>query len=240
MIINEEAARLLGFRSPAEAVGKKIEASIGTVSSSTIVGVIEDYHQQSLKKGLLPIIHYYVDDPNFFGIKVSTDNMSQTLAEIRKLWESQYAGYPFEYHFLDQLYNEQYKADQQFGETVRAFSFFILLITCMGILGLTAYNITRRTKEIGIRKVLGASVSGIVALLTRDFLRLVLLAVVIASPLAWFLMHNWLQDFAYRITIQWWMFALPGLLAVVLALLTISFQSAKAALMNPVKSLRSE
>ncbi|MBO9151778.1 ABC transporter permease [Chitinophaga sp. GCM10012297] len=240
VLINEEAARLLGFKSPAEAIGRKINGRSFGVPEAAIAGVIKNYNQQSLKNAVPPIIHHYIDEPNFFGVKLATGDVSATLAQVKKVWEKQYPGYAFNYHFMNDMFDEQYKADQQFEKIARVFSIFILLITCMGVLGLTAYNIARRTREIGIRKVLGASVTGIVTLLSKDFIRLVFISAIIASPLAWLAMHRWLQDFAYRIELKWWMFALPGLAALSVALFTIGFQSVKAALTNPVKSLRSE
>lgn len=240
VIVNEEAARLLGFGSPADAIGQKLNTQPLGIPESTIIGVVKNYNQQSLKNLVPPIIHHYVEQPNFFGVKLSTTDVSATLKQVKEVWDGRYPGFLFNYHFMNEMFDAQYKADRQFEKISRVFSFFILLITCMGILGLTAYNIARRTREIGIRKVLGASVAGIVAMLSKDLVRLALISVLIASPLAWLLMSRWLQGFAYRIELHWWMFALPGLAAAAVALLTVGAQSMKAALMNPVRSLRSE
>ncbi|MCY7359295.1 MAG: ABC transporter permease, partial [Rudanella sp.] len=149
-------------------------------------------------------------------------------------------GQPFNYSFLDDDFDRMYRSEQRVGTIALIFALLAILISCLGLFGLAAFMAEQRTKEIGVRKVLGASVVSIVTLLSKDFLKLVLIAIVIASPIAWWAMHRWLQDFAYKIDIEWWVFALAGLLAVGIALLTVSFQSIKAALMNPVKSLRSE
>lgn len=241
MILSREAVRLFGFSSPEDAIGKRLTLSWTSLGYSTIIGVVEDYHQQSLKSAILPMIHWYrTNAGTFYAAKLNTTDIKQTLAKMQLLWQEQYPEYPFEYHFFNELFDEQYKADQQFGKIVQIFSIFTLFITCLGILGLTAYNITKRSKEIGIRKVLGASVGSIVNLLSRDFVKLVAIAIFIATPVTWYVMNRWLQDYAYRIQIQWWMFAVAGLLTMGIALLTLSIQSIKAAMANPVKSLKSE
>ncbi|SEW52972.1 ABC transporter permease [Chitinophaga arvensicola] len=241
LIMNREACRMLGFKSPEDAIGKKLSLSLSNLGYTTIKGVVEDYHQQSLKGALLPMIHFYFPDRGkYFSIRLNTSDMDKTLASIGNYWQQQYPGYPFEYRFFDQLFDQQYKADQQFGRIVQIFSGFTLFITCLGILGLTAYNINKRRKEISIRKALGASVSHIVTLLSGDFIKLVLIAAVIATPLTWYVMNSWLQEYAYRIQIHWWMFAIAGMVTLCVALLTVGVQSVKAALANPVKALKSE
>lgn len=240
-VINKEAARLLGFSSPEAAIGGKLSMAFSREKKySTIVGVTEDYHQQSLKDAMRPMIHWYQESGLFYSIKVKTADMPATVAQIRRVWEQQHPGYPFEYRFLDDLYNQQYKGDQQFGKIVEIFSFFTLFITCLGILGLTAFSITKRTKEIGIRKVLGASAAHITGLLSKDFIYLILIATVISTPLTWVVMNHWLDNFAYRTTISGWIFCASGLLTLLIALITISFQTIRAALANPVQSLKSE
>ncbi|HWV66132.1 ABC transporter permease [Chitinophaga sp.] len=241
LIISKSASRLFGFTSPEDAIGKKITLTMTDEKYSIITGVIDDYHQQSLKGALLPMIHWYNDSNGaFYAIKLNTADIGSTIKKIAAAWKSQYPEYAFDYHFFDELYDQQYKAEMQFGKIVQLFSGFTLFITCLGILGLTAYSITKRSKEIGIRKVLGASVANIVNLLTRDFVKLVCIGIVIATPLTWYIMNRWLQDYAYRIQIQWWMFAVAGLIALFVALLTVGVQSVKAALANPAKSLKSE
>ncbi|MBO9728466.1 MAG: ABC transporter permease [Chitinophaga sp.] len=242
VILSREACRLFGFNTPEEAIGQKLSFSWNSPNHfSIIAGVVEDYHQQSLKTAILPMLHWYRGNGgSFFSAKLHTKDIGQTIAKMQALWQQQYPGYPFEYHFFDELYDEQYKADLQFGKIVQLFSWFTLFITCLGILGLTAYNITKRSKEISIRKVLGASVTSIVNLLSEDFVKLAAIALFIATPVTWYIMSQWLQEYAYRIQIQWWMFAVTGLIVVAIALLTVSIQSIKAALANPVKALKSE
>jgi putative ABC transport system permease protein len=240
-IISEEAARLIGFESPEAAIGEKITISTTPDTDySTVIGVFKDYHQQSLKRAILPMMHWYSDGGSYFSAKLKTKDIRASVDGVKRIWETQFPGYPFEYYFLDEMFDQQYKADRRFGQIVAVFSGFTLFITCLGLLGLTAYTVRRRTKEIGVRKILGASVADMVALLSKDFMKLVLIAVLIATPIAWYVMSRWLQSFAYRIELQWWIFALAGLLAVLVALATVSLQSVKAAMMNPVDSLRSE
>ncbi|NSL88366.1 FtsX-like permease family protein [Chitinophaga sp. Mgbs1] len=241
VIISREASRLLGFRTPETAVGQRISLTLSdSAKFSTIVGVTEDYHQLSMKESLLPMLHWYQQIGKYYVLKVSTAEMPATIAQIKSLWEQHFPGHTFEYQFMDQLFDQQYKADDQFGKVVKIFSALTLFITCLGILGLTAYNITRRTKEIGIRKVLGASVGSIVGLLSKDFVKLAMLAMIIATPLSWYIMQQWLQNFAYHMHIRWWMFAWSGLLTAGIAFVTACLQSVRAALMDPVKSLKTE
>ncbi|MEX2604620.1 MAG: ABC transporter permease [Gracilimonas sp.] len=234
MILSEEATRLLGFENPEAAVGERLNWG------STIVGVVKDYHQMSLKESILPMVHWYDESGSFFSIKLKTDDIRTTVSRVESLWSEQFPGYPFDYYFFDEYFNRQYQADQRFGTIVGVFSGFTLFITCLGLLGLTAYTVSRRTKEIGIRKILGATVFNMVSLLSKDFIKLVLIAILIATPTAWYIMSQWLQDFAYKIELQLWMFLIVGLIAVTIALFTVSFQSVRAAIMNPVESLRSE
>jgi putative ABC transport system permease protein len=177
---------------------------------------------------------------NPISIKVNPQNLPATVASIRKKYDEFFPGNLFDYYFLDEKFNEQYKNDQLFGKVFAIFSGFAIFIACLGLLGLSLFATTQRLKEIGVRKVLGASVSSIVTLLSKDFFRLILIAFIIASPVAWYIMHHWLNDFAYRIHISWWIFAVAGITAVIIALATVSFQAIKAAMANPVKSLRIE
>jgi putative ABC transport system permease protein len=174
------------------------------------------------------------------SIKVNPQNLSSTIASIRKKYDEFFPGNLFDYYFLDEKFNEQYSNDQLFGKVFSLFAGFAIFIACLGLLGLSLFATAQRTKEIGVRKVLGASVSNILVLLSRDFIKLVLIASIIAFPVAWWVMHKWLQDFAYRINIRWWIFFGAGLLAIIIALGTISFQAIRAAIANPVKSLRTE
>jgi putative ABC transport system permease protein len=179
---------------------------------------------------------------NRISIKISgnKDNVSAAIAHLEKTWKSYLPEVPFEYTFLDEKFEQLYQSEERQGTLFTVFSGIAIFIACLGLLGLSAFSISQRLKEIGIRKVLGASTSGIIRLLSLDFLKLVALAALIAFPIAWYAMHNWLHDFAYRISIQWWIFGIAGLLAAMVALATISFQALKAALANPIKSLRTE
>lgn len=241
MLINATAVTLLGFSSAQDAIGKQI---VTGDKKWDVIGVINDYHQKSLHYALEPItLIPTFGNYNPISIKVNSagsTNLASVIAQVKTKYAQFFPDNLFDYYFLDETYNQQYKTDQLFGKAFSIFSGFAVFIACLGLLGLSLFATTQRTKEIGVRKVLGASVSNIVLLLSRDFIGLVLIAFVIASPLAWFIMHQWLQDFAYRISISWWVFALAGLLAVMIAMVTISFQAIKAAMTNPAKSLRSE
>jgi putative ABC transport system permease protein len=175
-----------------------------------------------------------------YSIKIESVNVNSTIASIEKIWSSHFPADPFNYYFLDNLFDQQYKADQVFGKVFGLFAFLAILIACFGLLGLSAYNVLQRTKEIGIRKVLGASVQQVLFILSKDFLLLVVVSFIIATPVTWLIMYNWLQEFAYRISIGWWVFLVSGLLALLIALITVGTQALKAAVSNPVKSLRTE
>ncbi len=237
-ILNETASKLLGFKNAAAAIGEKIARNGDTL---TLIGVASDFHQLGLQKNIDPMILVLVPNrSNFYSLKVNEANMQQTIASLNQVWNKYFPKDPFDYFFLDESFGQQYKADVLFGKVFGVFAFLAVLIACFGLLGLSAYNVLQRTKEIGVRKVLGASISNIVMLVSKDFIKLVLIAFVIASPLTWIVMHNWLNDFAYRINISAWIFIVAGLLSLFIALITISFQAIKAAVANPVKSLRTE
>jgi len=238
IILNESAIKLLGFKSPQDAIGKSI---IRWKMTWEIIGVINDYHQKSLRYPVEPTMlfpAYSTGGP--ISVKVQPKDLPTTIAQIKKAYNAFFPGNLFDYSFLDDRFNAQYANDRLFGKVFAIFSAFAILIACLGLLGLSLFATAQRTKEIGVRKVLGASVTNIVALLSKDFIKLVSIAFVVASPVAWYVMHNWLQDFAYRINISWWIFFGAGLLAVLIALFTISFQAIRAAIANPVKSLRTE
>jgi len=238
IILNESATKLLGFATPQEAIGRTI---LNHNRKWDIVGVISDYHQKSLRYPVEPtmLIPAYSTNSDI-AIKVAAGNLPATIAAVQKIYNSFFPGNLFDYYFLDEKFNKQYANDQLFGKAFSIFAGFAILIACLGLLGLALFATAQRTKEIGVRKVLGASVGNIVALLSRDFILLVLIAFLIASPIAYFIMHEWLRDFAYRINIEWWVFALAGVLAVAVALGTIGTQAIRAAAMNPAKSLRTE
>jgi putative ABC transport system permease protein len=176
----------------------------------------------------------------YLSVKLKPGNIKASLGFIQKTWKQFETTYPCDYFFLDEQLNKFYKSDKRLLNVLSIFSVIAICIACMGLFGLSIYTTRQRTKEIGIRKVLGASVVGVTALLSKDFLKLVFLASIIAFPIAWLLMNKWLQDFAYRVKISWWVFILAGIIALLIALITISFQSIKAAIANPVKSLRTE
>ncbi|HOY03989.1 MAG TPA: ABC transporter permease, partial [Saprospiraceae bacterium] len=234
-IINETAAAQLGMADP---VGKRFKL---WQTEGTIIGVVKDYHFASLHETIKPAILFSA--PNRHGVicvKTTGAEASKAVASAEKQWKRFDPAYPFEFKFMDESFDKMYRTEQRATQLFRAFSVIALLISCLGLFGLSAFMAEQRTKEIGIRKVLGSSISGITALLARDFLKPVLLAFVIATPLAWYFMREWLSDFAYRTEIQWWIFAVVGLATVAVAFLTVCFQSIRAALANPVKSLRSE
>jgi len=177
---------------------------------------------------------------NLVSIKMAAANLGTTVKSIENNWNKAIPNRPFDYYFLDEFLYKQYSTEDNFGNLFLNFAVLAIFISCLGLLGLASYTTLQRTKEIGVRKVLGASVSGIVGLLSKDFLKLVVMAICIAIPIAWLVMHQWLQGFAYRITIGWWIFAAAGILAILVAVTIVSLQAMKAALMNPVKSLRME
>jgi putative ABC transport system permease protein len=237
-IINEQAVKLLGFTSPEDAIGKQFMIS---QKQWDIVGVISDYHQKSLRNPLEPTIFLPLyGNFNPFSVKIATNNMDETITLMKQKYQAFFPGNVFNYYFLDERFNQQYKDDTLFGKVFGLFSGLAIFIACLGLLGLSAFMARLHTKEIGIRKVLGASVNSIVTMLSTGFLKLVLVAIVVASPVAWWVMDTWLQDFAYRISIPWWTIPLTGLLTIFIAMVTISFQSIKAAIANPINSLRNE
>ncbi|MEP6948478.1 MAG: ABC transporter permease [Ginsengibacter sp.] len=238
ILLNENAARLLGFEDMGKAVNEKIVSGGDTIK---ILGIVANYHHQGLQKAIDPMIfRLALNNRGAYSIKIATENIQSTIAAVEKTWNKHFPADPFNYYFLDELFDEQYKADKQFGEVFGLFAFLAILIACFGLLGLSAFNVLQRTKEIGIRKVLGASVQNLLYILSKDFLKLVVISFVLAIPVTWWVMYNWLQDYAYRINISWWVFAIAGIVAFAIALVTISFQAIKAAITNPVKSLRTE
>jgi putative ABC transport system permease protein len=238
VVLNESAIKLLGFRQPTDALGKRLE-HYGR--ETEIVGVVTDHHQQSLHSLVEPIMFQNgVGQDGYFSIKISNKNLPETLAQVEELYRKFFNGASFEYFFLDNYFDQQYRTEHLLIPLIRTFSFFAIFISCLGLWGLVLHAFTRRTKEIGIRKVLGASLHQLVTLLSKDFLKLVLIAFVLATPVAYYVLHYWLQDFAYRIGISWGPFVLAGGTVLFIALLTVSIQAIKAAVANPVKALRSE
>ncbi|MGZ3777069.1 MAG: ABC transporter permease, partial [Mucilaginibacter sp.] len=237
-ILNDKALAQMGFKDSRDAIGKKISNGRDTL---TVIGVVQSFHHMSLQKPIDPqLITLRPNARNAYSIKLQTKDLQGTVAAVKASWNKYFPNDPFNYFFLDDEFNTQYQSDQHFGEMFTIFSLLAILIACFGLIGLSAYNILQRTKEVGIRKVLGASVRNVVFILSKDFLALVIISFVIATPVAWFIMHSWLQDYAFRIDISWWVFGIAGIMAFAIALSTLSFQAIKAALANPVKSLRSE
>jgi putative ABC transport system permease protein len=239
-LVNEALLRKMNIRDPQKILGRRMQYYLSPVSLP-IVGVVKDFHLRSLREEIAPC--FIASHSEFFvraGIRVSGHNPKQTVQRIRKIWEKISPDAVFEYEFLDEQLAQFYETENLIFRLVNTFAGIAILICGLGLYGLVSLVVVQRTKEIGVRKVLGASVASIVTLLSKDFLKLVIMAMIIASPIAGYAMHQWLQDFAYKITIEWWIFALAGGLAVLVALVTVSFQSIKAALANPVTSLRSE
>lgn len=244
-IINESLAKELLKDEPKltvqSLIGRRFGFS-GMDSTSTIVGVAKDFNFNSLHHKIETLCLFNQKDWGYseMSVRIKGKDAKQAIESIRSVWSKMSPESPFTYSFLDEHFAELYKADSQVSEIVGILAGLAIFVSCLGLFGLASYSAERRIKEIGVRKVMGASVAGIVALLSRDFVKLVLVSILIASPIAWWAVRRWLQDFAYRIDIDWWVFVLAGVLAIAVALLTISFQSIKAAMSNPVKSLRSE
>ncbi|HYJ65664.1 MAG TPA: ABC transporter permease [Parafilimonas sp.] len=238
VIFNQKGIEQLGFNKPEDAIGKKIDF---WGDQYTIEGVTENFHQQSLREAYEPLILRLIPDVNgSISIKTSATNAAQTIAGAKSEWDKIFQGNTFEYFFLDDHFDEQYKADQRFGQVFGLFTSLAILVACLGLFGLASFTTLQRTKEIGIRKVLGASVSNILNLLYREFALLLIIAFLVATPIAWISTSKWLQGYAFRIDLHWAFFVLPFLIIIVIALITVSFQSIKAAIANPVKSLRTE
>ena len=234
-IVNEEAARRIGLK---PLVGQELTFWDKT---GKIVGIMKDFHTQSLHAPIDPlIIRLKPEDTYTVLVRTEPGKTTEALASMEQLARKYNPAYPFKYDFADQEFERQYKSETVIGQLARYFAFLAIFISCLGLFGLSAFTAEQRTKEMGIRKVLGASVTSLVSLLSKEFLKLVALAFVIAAPIAWYAVNQWLRNFEYKIAVGWWTFAVAGGLALVIALLTVSFQSVKAALTNPVKSLRSE
>jgi putative ABC transport system permease protein len=241
VIINEAAVRLAGLTHP---IGAKFYTldDIRTRKLLTyhIVGVVKDFNFNSLREVVSPLAFFLQRDNSRIALRVSTDHVERLVAQAEDNWRKMGPGQPFSYSFMDDDFNSLYRSEQRMGGISLSFSLLAIFIACLGLFGLAAYAAEQRTREIGIRKVLGASVTGIIAMLSKDFLVLVLIAALIAFPLSWWAMYRWLQDYAYRINIGWEVFVLAGILAVGIALLSVGLQALRSALANPVKSLRSE
>ncbi|MBS1608876.1 MAG: ABC transporter permease, partial [Bacteroidetes bacterium] len=237
MIMNESAVKAFGFKDNNDAIGKRIirqNSDRGTNVPYTIVGVVKDFNFKSLHEAITPLL-MVLNPGSGLLIKTKTKDVAGLLATIKKRWQDFGPEDPIDYAFLDDLYNKTYEAEQKTGTILNIFAVLTILVACLGLFGLATYTAEQRSKEIGIRKVLGASVSQVTTMLSKEFVKLVLIACVIAFPLSYWAMHKWLQDFAYRINISWTVFVFAGLSALFIALCTVSFRAIKAALANPVK-----
>lgn len=241
LLINESAAKVFGWNA-ATAIGKniiRVNSDRGTNVAFHVVGVVKDFNFKSLHEPITPLFMNLQPEGGLI-FKIKTTDIAGLLATMKKQWQEFNPDEPFTYAFMDDLYNKTYAAEQKTGTILNIFAVLIIFVACLGLFGLATYTAEQRTKEIGIRKVLGASVTQVTQMLSKEFIKLVLIASLIAFPVAWWAMHKWLESFAYRIDISWWVFVLAGFAALFIALLTVSFQAIKAALMNPVKSLRTE
>lgn len=236
IVFNQAAIEVMGLDQP---IGEVITLGDGT--EMEIIGVVKDFNFQSLRIEVTPLFFHLVPNNGWRAyVRVESSNIASTISAIEDVYKSFNANYPFEYNFMDEQYAALYQNEMQIGELAKYFSIFAILISCLGLFGLSAFTAEQRSKEIGVRKVLGASVRSLVFLLSRDFSKLVLISIAISIPISWYVMRQWINDFAYSPGFEWWVFAAAGVCALVIAWLTVSWQSIKAALMNPVKSLKSE
>lgn len=244
-IINETTVRELGFKTPEQALGQTLMWNTwrdpDLVKTGQVVGVVKDFHYKSLYDKVEPtVLQIYPEAYSKVAVKMETADVANTIVHVKNVWDKFSPDYPIEYNFLDENFDQMYKAEDKLKSLLWIFTGITIFVSCLGLFGLAAYAAERRRKEIGIRKILGASVRAIVLLLSKDFLKMIVIALLIASPVAWYFMHQWLQDFAYRIDIGWWVFGVAGAAVIIVALLTVCFQALKAATANPVNNLRIE
>ncbi len=237
LVVNEAAVKEFGYSDPHQIIGKRFQQ---WGREGAIIGVVKDFNYLSLHQKVAPLTLRQVPYGRYLSLKVKSDNYYTTIEAVQQKWAELASHRPFLYTFLDTSFNEQYVADIRFKNLFTVFSFLAIFIACLGLLGLATYSAMQRTKEIGIRKVLGAGITNIVTLLSKDFVKLVCIAILIATPFSWYAMSEWLSEYAYKIDVQWWVFALSGIMALTIALLTVSFHAIKSANANPVKSLRTE
>jgi ABC-type antimicrobial peptide transport system permease subunit len=239
-LVNESLVKSLGIKNPEDILNKEI-SMWGDNIKCPVVGVIKDFNDRSFRHDLAPLlITTNVTMYNQAGIKLATTNISSTLQSVKKIWEETFPNFVYEYKFLDDKIENFYKQESQLSSLYKIFAVIAILLSCLGLYGLASFMAVQRIKEVGIRKVLGATASRIIYLFSKEFILLIGIAFVIAAPVTWYYMNNWLQDYAYRINISWWLFAVGGLVAIIIALITISFQAIKAAIANPIKSLKTE
>jgi putative ABC transport system permease protein len=239
IILNETAVKLTGYENP---IGKKIYSADreNNVSAITIIGVVKNFNYSSLRENVGALSFVLGNNSWETAYRFNTSDVSGLISTIENKYKAAAPGMPFQYEFLDEAFENMYRQERRVGTVALAFALLAIIIACLGLFGLATYIAEQRTKEIGIRKVLGASVTNIVRMLSTDFVKLVMLAFVIATPIAWWFMNTWLQDFAFRIELNWWIFAITGVVALIIALITLSFQAIRAAIANPVKSLKTE
>jgi ABC-type antimicrobial peptide transport system permease subunit len=239
-LVNESLMKSLGINNPEDILNKEI-SMWGDRIKCPVVGVLKDFNDRSFRHELAPLL---ITTNNTMysqaGIKLATANISSTLQAVKKIWEQTFPDFVYEYRFLDDKIDNFYKQENQLAQLYKIFAAIAIFLSCLGLYGLASFMAVQRIKEVGIRKVLGATAGNIVYLFSKEFIALIAIAFAIATPIAWYYMHEWLQDYVYRINISWWLFAAGGLAAIIIALATISFQAIKAAIANPVKSLRTE
>jgi putative ABC transport system permease protein len=236
-VLNETAVAKLGWTSPQGAVGKPLGYG---QHEGRVIGVVKDFNFESMHQSIKPMLFQLSPFLRRISIRIRPENVPGTMAFLQDKWLSWRPDYPFNYYFIDERFEQRYESDTTLGKVFALFAVLAAFIACLGLFGLAAFTTEQRTKEIGIRKVLGATVTNLIHLLSVDFVKLVLLANLLAWPVAWYAMNKWLQNFAYRMDVEWWIFVLAGGLALLIALLTVSTQAVRAALANPVDSLHYE
>jgi putative ABC transport system permease protein len=244
LLLNETVVQMMELE-PEEVLGRRLTTDFHRPDKEnmeylTVIGVVKNFHFESLRNGIDALSLILGNEADRMIVKLSAGDFSQTIGEIEERWNKVAPGQPLNYYFMDDSFNDTYQAEQRLGRIFMVFTMLSLCIACLGLFGLATFNAERRTKEIGIKKVMGASVKQITFQLSAGFLKLVAIALVVSLPLSWYAMNKWLEAFTYRIEITWWTFAVAAFLAVAIAVITVSYQSIKAAIMNPVNSLRSE
>ena len=260
IILNETAVKKLGLdatgsgrNNPIQTlgIGQKIYTWVqgGRLVSYDVIGVVKDFHFESLRQDIGPLcfvlgsegsLRSQTKSTGLISFKINSANIPDIINQAEAIWKNMASGMPFSYRFLDESFDEVYKAERRVGVIALSFSLLAIIVACLGLFGLSTFLAEQKTKEIGVRKVLGASIPSIILMLSKEFIKWIIVANIIAFPVAYYFMNKWLQDFAYRINIDWWLFVISGCIALVIALLTISFQAIKAAAANPVESLRYE